>query len=568
MLSNVESSRRTRGLTGHTTGMHPTGAVLRRPGVKALHLNPTLLRAQAAFFSAFIAEWAFTVAIGLVAYAHGGAIAVGVIAIVRLVPAGLLAPFLAAYGDKVRREHLMIVLCLVRALSCAGIWLVLTGHASMTAVYLLAAASQIAFTPFRGTHSAMLPSLCRTPDELTSVNVVRGALDSLSIVLGPLIAAYTVSVANVSVVFLVVAGFAFAAAGLLVGVSYERIPVAEHHVLRDIGEGVRRVVTTPSLRLVVSLMALQTAVRGAYSVFVVVVALDLLRRSDSIAGVLQAALGIGAFTGAVLCARLVRGAAMARWLGFGLLLWSLPLALIGVHPTYLIALLASAVIGCGKATVDLTAFTLIPRTTSDRVLGRVFGALESIIALSVGITSFVTPLLIKGVGVREALLVIGLVPSVFVVLAWRSLTRLDHEVHLNTRMMDTLRTVPMLRPLPIPVVERLVRHMRRLECDEGHVVFSAGDHGSAFYVIERGAVEVRDHDAVVRTLTVGGGFGEIALLSEVRRTMTVVAVEHTVLLEIDRDDFLMSVRAFSDAGSAAVATRDGHLAHSPGLAQA
>jgi MFS family permease len=536
--------------------------------VKTVHLNPVLLRAQASFFTAFVAEWAFTVAIGLVAYAHGGALAVGIVGVARLVPAGLLAPFLAAYGDKVRREHLLITLSLVRAVATAAIWAVLMAGSTMVPVYVLAAISQIAFTPFRGTHSALLPSLCRTPEELTSVNIVRGALDSLSIVLGPLLAAGIVATTDVAWVFIVAAGFAFVSAAMLVGVSYERLPVAKHHVVKEMAEGLRRVVKTPGLRLVVGLMALQTAIRGAYTVFVVVVALNLLHRAGSVAGVLQATLGVGAFIAALLCGRYVTGAAMARWLGFGILLWSLPLAALGLAPSYVAALLASAAIGGGKATVDLAAFTLIPRMTPDRVLARVFGALESIIALSVGLASLATPLLSDAVGIKDALLIVGLTPTAFVLIAWPALNRIDNTVQVSTKAMNSLREVAMLRPLPVPVLERLVRHMRRVTCDDGHVVFSAGDHGSAYYVIAKGSVEIRDGQTVVRELGKGEGFGEIALLSEGVRTMSVVAIEHTELLEIDRADFLVAVTSFGDAGSAARAVSERYLAHAPGLAGA
>jgi hypothetical protein len=38
----------------------------------------------------------------------------------------------------------------------------------------------LAQTLYRPAHSALLPTLWRTPDELTSANVVRGLLDSVS----------------------------------------------------------------------------------------------------------------------------------------------------------------------------------------------------------------------------------------------------------------------------------------------------------------------------------------------------------------------------------------------------
>lgn len=530
--------------------------------------NPVLVRAQASFFAQFVAEWSFTVAIGLVAYLHGGAFAVGVVGLVRLGPAGLLGPLVAAYGDRIPRDRLLLILATVRGLATLGIGAVLYAGSGMLPVYLLAAASQIAFTPYRGTHSALLPLLCRTPEQLMSVNVVRGGLDSLSIVLGPLIAAGLVAVTDVAAVFVFAGACSLVSAAMLVGLSYERVVPAHHRVVREMGEGLRRVATTPGLRLIVALMALQTAIRGAYTVIVVVVAIDLLDRADSVVGVLQASLGVGALVGAVLCGRLVGSTAMARWLGVGIVLWSLPLAALGLLPTYVVALLASAVIGGGKALVDLAAFTMIPRLTPDAVLARVFGALESVIALSVGAASLLTPLLIDAVGTEHALIIIGVAPCALVLMAWPALGRIDHSVHVRTGEMRLLRRVNILRPLPVPVLERLVRQMHRVSYEAGQTIFEAGAPGDVFLVIASGSVEIRDGEETVRILPAGAGFGEIALLGQSRRTMTVVAFEDTVLAEIDRPDFLVAVSSFGDVSAAAQATRDRYLAHAPGLASA
>src|SRR5829696_9959577 len=55
--------------------------------------NPSLLRAQLAFGASWTAEWAFMVALGVVAFRDGGATAVGVVAFARMAPSFLLAPF-------------------------------------------------------------------------------------------------------------------------------------------------------------------------------------------------------------------------------------------------------------------------------------------------------------------------------------------------------------------------------------------------------------------------------------------------------------------------------------------
>jgi glycosyltransferase involved in cell wall biosynthesis len=61
--------------------------------------NENVRRAELAWGAAIAAEWAHFVALGVFAYQHGGAASVGVAGLVRLLPAGMIAPFAAAFGD-------------------------------------------------------------------------------------------------------------------------------------------------------------------------------------------------------------------------------------------------------------------------------------------------------------------------------------------------------------------------------------------------------------------------------------------------------------------------------------
>ncbi len=529
--------------------------------------NRSLVRSLLSFGFAFTAEWAFTVAISLVAYADGGALAVGVVGVLRLVPAALLSPVVTAYADRLPRERVLVVTSVVRGLATLLVAPVLLAGGPVPVVYALAVVSTVAFTPFRASHSALMPSLCRTPDELASVNVTRAALDSVSVIVGPLVAALLVSVADVAAVFVFAGACSLASALLLVRLAYERIAqpsTRPRNLGAEVREGVVAVVSDGSVAVVVGLVVLQAAIRGAFTVLVLVIALDLLDRPESGVGVLQGAVGIGALTGSVLCTRLVGSRAMTRWLGVAIVLWGAPLALIGLAPSYLVAMLAAGVIGVGNALVDVTAFTLIGRMVPDAVLARVFGVLESAGALAVGLGSLLAPLLIGLLGARGALLAVGAVTPVVCLLAWSRLTRIDRSVAVRTDDIDLLRRVPMLRPLPVPVLEQLGRDLHRTTVPAGGTVFEAGDVGDGFYVIADGAVEVLDHQRVVRRMSTGEGFGEIALLGGARRTMTVRAQGPVELCVLGSAGFLSAVTSISGARAAAEEARWSYLAHAPG----
>ena len=63
----------------------------------------------------------------------------------------------------------------------------------------------------------------------------------------------------------------------------------------------------------------------------------------------------------------------------------------------------------GSALVDIGLWTPPARLVPDELLARVFGAAESLTAMSVALGSFVTPFAIELLGIRGALAVLGLI---------------------------------------------------------------------------------------------------------------------------------------------------------------
>ena len=528
--------------------------------------NGALVRALLSFGAAYTAEWAFTVAISLVAFANGGAVAVGLVGLLRLVPAALLAPAVAAYADRLPREHVLVASSLVRGVATLLTAPVLLADGPTWVVYALAVVSTIAFTPYRASHSALMPQLCRTPEELTSINVVRGVLDSLSVIIGPFVAAVLVAVSDVATVFVFAGVSGIVSAVLVLGLRYERVPgsVTRRNLRDEVREGMAAVRENAGVGVVFFFVVLQTALRGAFTVFVVVVAIDLLDGGESGVGVLQGAVGIGALCGSLVCNLLVGSRAMTRWLGIAVVLWGVPMGVMGLVPEYAVALSAAAVVGVGNSLVDVTAFTLIARMVPDAVLARVFGVLESVGALGVALGSLVAPILVEMIGARAALVVVGAVAPVACALFWRRAARVDSSVAVRTDAIVLLRQVPMLRPLPVTAIEALAQNSDYTEVGPGVDVIRAGDVGDRFYVVEDGRVEVLDDERVVRSMGPGEGFGEIALLGRTVRTMTVRAVETTRLYAISAGDFLPAVTGISEARAAAELTRAEHLRNAPG----
>lgn len=517
--------------------------------------NPQLRRAQLSFLGAWTAEWAFTVALGIVAYRAGGATALGVVGLIRMVPAAICAPLLSPLADRGRRERVLIVVSTVRGAVTAAAAVVAALSGPPLVIYGLAVLSTIAATLFRPAHSALLPSLCHTGGELASANVVRGLLDSAATVVGPLLAAVLLEVADVAAVFWVAAGASWWAALLLLRLRYDAPPrpsaSTRPRLVREAVDGLKAVAHDGGLALILGLAAAQSFTRGALTVLSVVVAIELLGTGEPGAGALMTAVGVGAVLGSLAASLLVGTRGLGVWFAVGVALWGLPIAFIGVVPHEGAALAVIALVGVGNALIDVAGFTLLARMAPDEVLARVFGVLESLVAVSIGIGALVASWAVDAFGPRAALVGIGLVCPVLAVASWRRLRRLDRSVGGHDLDVELLRQVPMLRTLPLPSIEQLARGLERVAVPAGQAVFSQGDVGDRYYVVESGEVDVLGDGELVTTLGPGAGFGEIALLRDSRRTATVVARTDVQLRAMLSNRFLAVVLGFTPAARAA-----------------
>jgi MFS family permease len=502
--------------------------------------------------------------LAVVAFRDGGATAVGFVALARMVPSALASPFLTSFADRLRRERVLATVSAVRALATGSAALLLGMGADVFGVYALAVVATIAVTVFRPVHSALLPSLCTTTRELTSTNVARGILDSSAALFGPALAGVLLALSGATAVFIAAAALSLAAALQLMRIRYEappRVAAARPAIGRDAVEGIRAVARHPDLIMIFGLGFAQTIVRGALNVFIVVVALGQLHTGDAGVAALSAALGAGGVIGSLGVSLLVGSRHLGAWLAVAMVLWGIPIALIGVSQTKVAAFALVAVVGLGNAIGDVPFFTLPVRLAPDAVLARVFGVFESLISLGVGIGSVLTPALITLLNLRGALIAIGLLLPVLVTLCWRRLTALDGRLGVRDDEIDVLRHAPMFGLLPVASIEHLASQLRRRMFPAGTVVFEQGDPASDFYIVVDGGAEVIGNGALLATLGPGDSFGEIALMHDVPRTATIRAESDLNVFELDRDAFLDAIGGFSKSSDAAQAVVARHLAN-------
>jgi MFS family permease len=535
---------------------------------RAVFANPQLRKLQLAFVGSITGEWGFLVALAVYANQHGGAKAVSAVLVIRWLASALTAPWLAYFADRYRRERVMLAADISRVAAMTGMAAAAFAGASPATIFVLAGFMAVASKTFRPAQAALLPVLAESPEQLTAANATSTAIESAGMFVGPALGGLLLAASSVGWVFVADALTLVWSASFVVQIhSRPEAPTRPERrgALREALVGFSALGAERDARVVVFLYFCQALVAGALRVLIVVTALDLLDIGNSGLGFLNAAMGVGGLIGVAVTFALIGRRRLASDFGVGLILVGAGLGLIGVWPTVLGAIILVAVFGIGNTLVDVSGVTLLQRAVRDEVLGRVFGALQSILVLGLAVGALLVPVLLDLIGTRASLIAVGALLPVLALLLWRRLSVIDARAHVPVERIELLRANPIFSPLPAPTIEHLAVKLIPVTVPKAEVVFHQGDPGDLFYIVEDGRVEISIDGEKVADAWPGEAFGEIALLRDIPRTGTVTAVEDTKLLALERGEFIAAVTGHAPSREAADAVVGARLGAPMGI---
>lgn len=109
------------------------------------------------------------------------------------------------------------------------------------------------------------------------------------------------------------------------------------------------------------------------------------------------------------------------------------------------------------------------------------------------------------------------------------------------QVREKLRAVALFQGLDGRDLEQILAISESVLVEKGEHVFEEGDRGDHFYILVRGAVELRkaggDGAKKLAVLRAGQAFGEMALLNQTPRSASAYAVENTYMLSVSRAAF-------------------------------
>ncbi len=410
--------------------------------------TPDLRRLQIAWAFAAVGGWAFMIVLAVHAYAAGGATAVGLAAVARMLPAGAAAPLLGLVADRLSRRDVLIATALARTLLLGAIAGSVALRAPLAAVLALAALFTVLTAAHRPAQAALLPLLAPQERRRAAANALWSGIDNASFVVGALGGGLLATTAGTAAAF-AAAGATFivaaaliariprdrpagrAGAGTLRPVGAAQRPDGAAHPARtahwgdDALAGLRLVVRDRRLRLLVGVVSASTLLEGMVDVLLVVTALRLLDLGDAGVGWLNAAWGVGGLLGGAAALAFAARERMSVALPAGGLLVGLPLVALAGVPAPAAAVAALVMLGVGYSLVEVAGLTILQRLAHDGVRARAFAVVESSYWLTTGAGAMVAPAVIALAGPRGALALVGAALPTIVLARWAALRRLD-----------------------------------------------------------------------------------------------------------------------------------------------
>jgi CRP-like cAMP-binding protein len=507
--------------------------------------NVAVKRLVGAFAALTVAEWILGTTVAIHAYPVGGALLVGLVGF-RFFPAAAAGLFTAQFADTHRRERVLTATAATRAAASALVAISLALNLPFVVPLLLVWFDAAAGSAYRPAQATLLPTVVHTPSEFASATALASHAKSSGQMFGALAGGILVAELHVAIGVAVAAALyaasAVASSGIQAPAPTARPTGGLTRRLQRMRDGLTALRGDREASEIVSYACLRSAVRGVWISLGVVAALKLLGLGNAGFGILMAAAGAGALLAIPVSALLVGRRRLARWLAAALLLCAVPIAAIGGAAAGIPAVAFMVGWGMGMAVSDVAGQAVLNRVVAPASIGPVTGLMESGKLLFEGGCCLLAPALVSTLGIRDALVVVGLGVAAIVAASGRSFARIDARATGRVDIVHLLAAVPLFRGLRVDLLEGVVAQLRPLTLGPGHDVTTQGvrDH-AGWYLVDQGRLEVLIDGFVVNELTRGNGFGELALLRDRPRAATVRTITEVKLLALERDAFLTAM---------------------------
>lgn len=96
-----------------------------------------------------------------------------------------------------------------------------------------------------------------------------------------------------------------------------------------------------------------------------------------------------------------------------------------------------------------------------------------------------------------------------------------------------IRKIKLFHGLTTEEIANIFAHCKQIHLEEGEILFKKGDIGKSLYVLISGEIEIFDDEKHICFLSPGEMLGEMAVITQNKRSASARAVEEAILLDLD-----------------------------------
>ena len=321
------------------------------------------------------------------------------------------------------------------------------------------------------------------------------------------------------------------------------------------------VIADPGLTSAILVLTTRFGAAAAMDVLLVLASIEHLGMGQAGAGFLSAAIGMGWVAGGALTVGTAGRPRLTPLVLIGACIWAAPVVAVALVTDGASALALLVGAGIGLAVVDIGVRTVMQRIVATDDLATLFGVAEGASMAGAATGALAAGVAVAAFGLDGAIVVAAAALPAVAVATYRIVRGSEIAHPIPFAEIALLRRLPLFALVPPLSIESAAGALTPLTLPAGAPIITEGEIGDRFYAIVAGQVQVSQGDRVIGRLGPGDSFGELALIREIPRTASVVAVTEVALRALNRAAFLLAVTASPGAADEAARIAGAHLEH-------
>lgn len=394
-----------------------------RPGAFEALKNAMFARYVSLMSLSLMGGWVRITAMGFLVYElTEDPFKLGLIGVVQGVPQLIFGPLAGAFLDRMDRRKVLIVVQNIVLVTMALLsWLILSENVTFAWLLVISVVLGGVSSFDWAARLSIMPSLV-TRRELPSAVAINAAAFNGARVMGPALAGWIIALIGTAASFILSGVSTVPFMVLLIGMAAVIPPAVPRTAdtskpFATLIDGYRYIWQHEKIRTMIFIDLIPIVIGMSYMAMAPALARDVLDVGPQGLGLLMTASGVGSLAGNVLVTRLNMHPKRGRTVLIGMVFFALLIVVYGLSTSFVLSLVAIALVGLGYSTASTMNDTLIQLTVDEEYRGRVMAAYTTIWGLSPA-GGLLAGAMANVIGLQWAVALNGFIVLAYVVYLW------------------------------------------------------------------------------------------------------------------------------------------------------